>query len=194
MKWRNRTSCIYSRVYYRNPPVLHWGYKKCHAKAEKADEKWLILQVWGLATFNVSSLLHADAVCISCRSIPASHFCTLFSPLCTPYYHAPLAWLGAHSPLLLGNFRRAILVHCLDLDRNGVRECVCVSGCGCVGWTETERECVCKGGRVGERDWEYVWGLFGLFLLWDNDPRGEGDLFGILDPGSSCLSIWNLHW
>lgn len=100
------------------------------------------------------------------RSLPPSYL-THFSPLCTTYFHA-VSQLAARSPLLLGNFRKAILVHCLGLDWSGPRECgrgVCV----CMVYKDGEEGCV--------RGWEYAWELFDF-----NDPCGRGNLSRICGP------------
>ena len=133
-------------------------------------------------TVNVSSLVCADPVwriipvlplCVwlslsfSCRSLPASHFThtrthTHTSPPCMPYYHAATQ-LGTRSLLLLGNFRRAILVHCLGLGLKCVCMCVCMCVCACVCVCRVDRERAREKG--GEREWEYVWELFDYFFF-----------------------------
>lgn len=92
--------------------------------------------------FNFSTLVCAELVCHASflRYCSVSGFLSAFLDVLflphtlythththlAPYYHAA-AQLGACFMLLLGNFRRAILVHCLGLDWGGV----CVSRCVC---------------------------------------------------------------
>lgn len=110
-------------------------------------------------------------------SLPPSYL-THFSPLCTTYFHA-VSQLAARSPLLLGNFRKAILVHCLGLDWSGPREC----GRGvCVWSTKTERKAVWEGESMLESC---------LTLM---THVVEETCLGFVDPWSSCLSVGDLHW
>lgn len=126
---------------------------------------------------NHSCVSGVSLICF--RSLPPSYL-THFSPLCTAYFHA-VAQLAAHSPLLLGNFRKAILVHCLGLDWSGPRECgrgVCV----CVWSTKTERKAVWEGESMLESC---------LTLM---THVVEETCLGFVDPWSSCLSVGDLHW